>query len=285
MMAQSVQAALKMAVQALRAVSDSPQLDAQTLLRDVLEVDRVTLLAHPERILTADEQQRFEGKIARGAEGVPIPYLTGLRAFYKHEFEVTPAVLIPRPETEHLVEAAIDRARQHTADGAGITVADIGTGSGAIALSLAAALPGAEVHAVDISRAALDVARQNTARLNLPNVRFHQGDLLDGLPKEIEPDLIAANLPYIPTEELNTLTVVKHEPRLALDGGTDGLELVRRLLSQVYVRLSGPFSLFLEIGAGQGESTRLLCLSTFPDAQVRVISDYAGHDRVVEVLR
>lgn len=269
----------------LAAVSDSPQLDAQVLLSCLMNLGRAVLLAYPERELTADQHARYAAWIEAAASGVPLPYLTGRRAFYRHEFTVTPDVLIPRPETECLVEAALAWAQQRAPGGSGLTLADIGTGSGAIALSLAAELPGATVHATDISPAALDVARQNAEQFRLRNVRFHQGDLLDALPADLRPDLIAANLPYIPAAVLKTLPVARHEPRLALDGGPDGLALIRRLLTQASGRLAPEGCLLLEIGADQGAAVHDLCIRAFPGAHVRVIQDYAGRDRVVETVR
>lgn len=280
----TIGAALRTGAERLALVSESPQLDAQLLLAHVLDVDRAVLLTHPERALIAGQAARFADLVAVCADGLPVPYAIGARAFFRHDFTVTPDVLIPRPETEHLVEAALAWAESH--DGPGpLTVVDVGTGSGAIAISLAAGLPDAFVHAVDISAAALAVARGNAARLGLDGVRFHSGDLLDALPPDIRPDLIAANLPYIPTDELDTLPVVKHEPRLALDGGADGLDFIRRLVRGAVERVPRRFCLLLEIGAEQGGAVVALCRSAFPEAAVRVINDYAGHDRVVEVIR
>jgi len=283
MAGRTVGAALEQARRALRAVSESPQLEAAMLLAGVLGVDRAVLVAHPERLLTPDQAACFAAQVAHAAEGVPIPYLTGQRAFYHHNFAVTPDVLIPRPETEHLVEAALAWARSRPPEG--LVIADVGTGSGAIALSLAAALPAATVYALDSSAAALEVARDNAARLGLANVRFAQGDLLAALPDGVRPDLIAANLPYIPSAELDTLPVARYEPRLALDGGPDGLAVIRRLVAGAAGRVPPAFALLLEIGAGQGGAVSALCRTAFPAARVRVLPDYAGHDRVVEVAR
>ena len=161
----------------------------------------------------------------------------------------------------------------------------MGTGSGAIALSLAAELPGAVVFATDIGAEALAVARRNADRMGISHVRFCQGDLLDALPGDRRPDLIAANLPYIATDEWERLAVARHEPRLALDGGPDGLGLIRRLLAQTPHWVGPCFCLLVEIGADQGAAVTGLCQEAFPEASVRVIKDYAGHDRVVEAVR
>lgn len=280
---QMVGEALRLATRVLGAVSGSPQLDAGVLLATVLGVERTALLAHPERLLTPDQTACYTELVARAAEGAPIPYLTGWRAFYHHDFIVTPDVLIPRPETEHLVDAALAWAQAHQKQQ--LIIADVGTGSGVIALSLAAALPMATVYALDCSVAALEVARRNAVRIGVSNVQFGQGDLLAALPEGVRPDLVVANLPYIPSADLDALAVVRHEPRLALDGGPDGLDVIRRLVAQAVDRLPSTFALLLEIGAGQGGVVSALCRQAFPGARVRVLPDYASHDRVVEVTR
>lgn len=280
---QMVGEALRQASRALGAVSGSPQLDAGVLLAAMLGVERTALLAHPERLLTPDQAAHYAELVARAAEGTPIPYLTGWRAFYHHDFIVTPDVLIPRPETEHLVDAALAWAQ--TCPQQRLTIVDVGTGSGAIALSLAAALPGATVYALDCSAAALEVARRNAIQIGVSNVRFGQGDLLTALPDGVKPDLIVANLPYIPSADLEALAVARHEPRLALDGGLDGLDVIRRLTAEAADCVPPTFALLLEIGAGQGRAVSALCRRAFPGARVRVLPDYAGHDRIVEVTR
>jgi release factor glutamine methyltransferase len=278
-MMDTIEHALAWAWTVLARASDSEPLDASTLLMYVLRVDRAALLTHPERELTPEQAAQYQALIERRAAGVPVPYLTGVRAFYGRDFLVTPDVLIPRPETEHLIESALQWTQtreRHT-----LRVVDVGTGSGAIAVTLAAHLPGARVWAVDISAAALGVARQNAVRHGVADrITFVQGDLLQPL---IAADLIAANLPYIASDELDTLPVVKHEPRLALDGGADGLDLIRRLLEQAPRVLALNGLLLIEIAAGQGEHVCKLTESAFPGAQVQIIRDYAGHDRVVQI--
>ncbi len=281
----TVGAALRAAAEALAARSESPQMEAQVLLSRLLDLDRARLLAYPERTLTPNQRSRYESLVRQRAGGVPLPYLTGRRAFYRHEFVVSPEVLIPRPETEHLVEAGLAWAGARAPHGEGLTLVDVGTGSGAIAVSLAAALPRATVHAIDISPTALAVACCNARRVGVTNVRFHQGHLLEALPAAAPLDLVAANLPYIPSAELESLAVARHEPRLALDGGPDGLALFRQLLRQAPARVAPSFCLLLEVGAGQGRAVQELCRAAFPGARIRVVRDYAGHDRVVEVSR
>jgi release factor glutamine methyltransferase len=277
----TIEEALAWARAALAEASESEPLDAALLLMHVLGVDRAALIAHPERPLTPEQSAAYRNLIERRAAGVPLPYLTGGRAFYDLELIITPDVLIPRPETEHLVEAALAWARGRR----GLRVVDVGTGSGAIAVALARHLRDAHVWALDISAAALDVARQNAARYGmLERIEFVPGDLLTPLIyKGQQADLIAANLPYITSDELDALAVARYEPRLALDGGPDGLDLIRRLLGQAPRVLAAGGLLLLEIGAGQGEQVRALAETAFPGAQVHITPDYAGHDRVVSV--
>lgn len=274
-----IQTALQEARKAIQSASDSASLDAQVLLSHVLNVSRSYLLAHPEQALTPDQYQQFSALVRRCAEGEPLAYLIGRRGFYDRELIVSPAVLVPRPETELLLERALAFARAHES----LTVVDVGTGSGALAVTFAALCPHATVFATDVSADALNIARQNAA-LHQTQITFYQGDLLLPLIEQgIQIDLIMANLPYIPSTEVPTLAVSKHEPLLALDGGADGLDLVRRLLLQA-TKLIRPAGLtLLEIGAGQGVAASAAARSVFPDASVTVDLDYAGLDRIVVI--
>lgn len=278
-MCDRVDQALAWARAALKGASEVEPLDAPVLLAHVLGVDRAALHAHPERSLTPEQFARFQQAIADRRRGVPVAYLTGKRAFYDRELVVSPAVLIPRPETEHLVEAALDWARGR----AGLRIADVGAGSGAIAVTLAAHLPGAAVWAIDRSEEALAVARENAARAGVEErITFIRGDLLSPLLAEaLRVDLIAANLPYIPSADLDNLAVARFEPRAALDGGPDGLDLIRRLLDQAPAALRPGGLVLLEIQSGQGMRVAELGGAAFPGAEVRILADYAGHDRVV----
>jgi release factor glutamine methyltransferase len=277
----TIEQALAWAWQTLAGADASEPLDATILLAFALNVDRAVLLAFPERAITAEQARRYRDLITRRAAGEPVPYLTGTRGFYDLDFYVTPDVLIPRPETEHLIEAALAWGR----DRAGLRIADVGTGSGAIAVTLARHLPGSHVWAVDVSTAALDVARHNASQHGVVDqIVFVQGDLLEpAISAGQRFDLIAANLPYIPSAELDTLDVVKHEPRLALDGGADGLDAIRRLLDQAPGVLADAGLVLLEIAAGQGARVAVLSRAVFPGAMVNVIPDLAGHGRVVQI--
>lgn len=278
-----VDTALAWARDRLAAAPDAEPLDAPLLLAHVLGVERAALIAHPERALSLSQLDIFHALVQQRVAGMPMAYLVGSRAFYDREFYVTPDVLIPRPETEHLVEAALAWGRGRD----GLRVVDVGTGSGAIAVILAAHLPGARVLAIDISPEAVSVARHNAARYDLgERLAAIRGDLLAPLLAVGETvDLIAANLPYIATEELAGLPVMRCEPRLALDGGPDGLALIRRLLRQLPAALAPGGLALLEIGAGQGAAVRSLAQAALPGADVRVRRDYAGHERVVSIER
>lgn len=272
-------AALAEAKRRLLPVSDSASLDAQLLMAEVLGESRAHVLAHPEKSLTDAQASAFAALVARRALGEPVAYLLGRRAWYDREFVVSPAVLIPRPETELLLEAALALVAAH--DDKRLTVVDVGTGSGVLAVTFAALVPQARVYAVDLSPTALAVARHNAA-LHQANVIFFEGDLLAPLiEQEITVDLILANLPYITSDEVPALEVSRYEPTLALDGGADGLALIRRLLTQVPQVARRDACVLLEIGAGQGEAARAAVETALPGWAAQVKPDYAGHDRIV----
>jgi release factor glutamine methyltransferase len=275
--------ALQKARHRIAPISESPGLDAQVLLAEVLGVDRAYVLAYPEIALDEAQADRFTALVERAAAGEPIPYLLGRRAFYDMDLTVPPTVLIPRPETELLLEQAIEWANGRR----GVTRAvDVGTGSGALAVGLAKHCPRAEVYAVDLSSAALEVARANAAGYGVESrIQFLQSDLLDVfLQSHIKFDLVMANLPYIPSHEVLTLRVSRYEPRLALDGGVDGLVLIRRLLTQLpTVTIRGALAL-LEISAVQGEAALALARHLLQPQSAQVLKDYARLDRIVRLV-
>jgi release factor glutamine methyltransferase len=274
----SIGDALHQAKHHLAEVSSSASLDAQVLLAEVMEMTRAQILAYPERELTPPQAERYTELIARRAQGEPVAYLLGRKPFYDRELIVTPDVLIPRPETELLLEWALEIADHEEVK----TVVDVGTGSGALAVIFGALRPNITVYAIDISPAALAVARQN-AEAQQANVTFFQGDLLLPLiERGIRVDLVLANLPYIASDEVPLLEVSRHEPVLALDGGADGLDLIRRLVEQAPNACTPGASLLLEIGADQGEALKAFDhLSQVENAQVR--RDYAGLDRLARL--
>jgi release factor glutamine methyltransferase len=271
-----------------RAGCGTPRLDTEVLLAHVTGRRRETLLAHPEQLLTPDEAVRFRDIVARRGARCPVAYLTGRREFLSLEFEVGPGVLIPRPETELLVEVAVSLAGSLA--GRGLCLADVGTGSGAVALALARLLPGAAILATDTSAAALAYAARNAARL-LPEgppyrVTFHPGDLLEALagldPRPVL-DGVVANLPYVPEADWAGLPpdVRDHEPATSLLGGPDGLDLFRRLAAQLADYLAPHGFVCLEVGPGQASAVRSILEATSLFAATAVHRDLAGHERVV----
>ncbi len=258
-------------------VTETARLEAEVLLAHVTGLTRTVLLAHPERPLTAEERARYENLLARRRAGVPLPYLTRKMEFFGLEFVVTPEVLIPRPETEVLVERALEKAPR--------TVVDVGTGSGCVAVALAVRLPRARIYATDLSRAALCVAAMNARRHSVADrIHFLQADLASPLRGPV--DLVVSNPPYVAEEEWSSLpaSVREHEPRLALDGGPGGLRVIRRLLADA-ARLLGPGGVLLvEIGADQGPNAAALARRAFPMAYIRILPDLAGRDRILEVI-
>jgi release factor glutamine methyltransferase len=345
----------------LSPVSDSAASDAQLLLCNVLDVDRAFLFTHPEHMLTTDQIAAYDALITRCAAGEPLPFVRGRQAWYDREFVVSPAVLIPRPETEQLLEQALAWSASRPTGQA----IDVGTGSGILAVTFAAHRPAWGVIALDTSPAALAVARANAAHYGVrERIAFYESDLLSVVlgsgfwvrssqfivhssqfsnktspntqhpipntqyltPNTQNPEprtensllvtryslLLMANLPYIPTADLPDLRVSQHEPMLALDGGADGLVLIRRLLEQVaemwakwkgraddgiWIHKDGraiarPYSasthltemlVLLEIEARQGQAVAEMAAATFPAATVVVLQDLAGHDRIVRI--
>lgn len=265
----------------LAEISSSSSLDAQILLAALLNVDRAHIIAHPERVLTSEQVSLYDSWIERRWRGEPVAYILGHKAFYDREILVTPDVLIPRPETELLLEEALVFARlRHTISR---TAVDVGTGSGALAVTFAAHMPDWKVYATDISSMALAVAKTNAETIT-STITFFEGDLLMPLiESSIRVDIVMANLPYIASDEVPTLAVSQYEPILALDGGSDGLDLIRRLLEQAKNVCNPNALILLEIGADQGESARAAALAVFPDADVAVLKDYAGLDRIIRV--
>lgn len=254
----------------------SPRLDAELIVAHVLSLPRVQLYVQFDRPLSATELPDIRALIKRRQAGESVAYLVGKKEFWGLEFAVDARVLVPRPDTETLVEEARVRLEGVEAP----RIADIGTGSGALAVTLAKLRPDATVFASDISAAALEIARGNAERLGV-TVTFLEGDLAAPLAAHAPFSLIVANLPYIPSADLAALPPeVRVEPVLALDGGADGLDLVRRLVDAAPALLAPGGALALEIGAGQAAATAaLLVAAGFVDPRTR--QDLAGIDRVV----
>jgi release factor glutamine methyltransferase len=252
------------------------------LLAHVLGWNRARLYARPEHMLTHPQQKAFLTAVQRRAGHEPVPYIVGHREFYRLDFLVDRRVLIPRPETELLVEKVLEVAvRQEMGKGRPL-LADVGTGSGIVAIALAVNLPRATVYATDTSPDALVVAAANVARHGVDSrVHLLQGDLLQPLPERVH--LIVANLPYVPAGRLPSLApdVVEYEPLAALDGGPDGLLPARRLLAQAGDWLLPEGTIVMEIGADQGPDVVALGQLQYPQSQVELLPDHAGLDRVV----
>ena len=243
----NIRDALKRGCEVLEgAGSESPRLDAQVLLLAVLREERTVLVSHPERELASQEEQLYNQYISERALGKPVSYITGMKEFMGLEFAVNEAVLIPRPETELLVEEAVKELEAISREAEAVPrVLDLCTGSGAIAVSIRHFVPQAEVTATDLSEEALKVARENAERLTAGGIRFLQGDLFEAFSNLQAPgselfNLIVSNPPYIPAKVIDGLMpdVKDFEPRLALDGGTDGLDIYRRLIPQAAEHLA-----------------------------------------------
>ncbi len=259
--------------------SPTAQLDARLLLEYVLDVSHSYLIAHGDAPLTAGQQAQYHQLLQRAQKQEPIPYITGSASFFDFELDVTPAVLIPRPETEQLVETAVAWARKQQP----ARLVDVGSGSGCIAVALARHLPNVQIEATDISAEALQMARQNAARLAPRRIQFYKGSLLAPIVGKVEG--IVANLPYVTDAEWTAVPdgVKWYEPSLALKGGPDGLDIIRQLLAQASAKLIPGGAVFLEIGWQQGTAAKQLAQSYFPAAAITLQPDLAGHDRIVVI--
>ena len=259
----------------------SARLDAELLAAHAFAMSRIELYAHFDRPLSASELASYRDLVSRRLAGEPVAYLLGHKEFWSLDLLVDSRVLIPRPDSETLLEEALDRV---AGSGAGLRVADVGTGSGALALALAKERPEAQVFATDISPGALAVARANAERLSLA-VTFLEGDLNQPLGPAGRFDLIVANLPYIPSADIDGLAAdVRSEPQLALDGGADGLALVRRLVAAAPELLQPGGYVALEVGADQAGAVKEL-LRRAGLGDIRCRRDLAGIERVVSGVK
>ena len=253
-------------------------LEGEILLRHTLKTDRAGLYSGLDRELGADQKDVFWNLVQRRVSGEPAAYITGHREFYGLEFYIDHRVLIPRPETELLVEKALELAQAQTV----AAVADIGTGCGAIAISLARHLPRLKIYASDVSADALEVARINCQKHGVVDrIQLRHGDMLEPLTEPI--DLIVANLPYVTGEEISRSVLADFEPLIALDGGADGLDKIKQLCEQATDKLSHDGGMLLEIGLGQSRPVVSLIHRHFPSASVEVIPDLQGIERVISL--
>ena len=268
--------------------ADSPRLDAEVLLAHARDCPRIELYTAFEEEAAEPVRVAFRESVRRRAEGTPVAYLVGHREFFSLSFQVTPDVLIPRPETELLVVRAIDLAKQLPADAA-LRIADVGTGSGVLAVCCAKHLPEFSVLAIDVSLAALEVARTNAARHDVTQrIDLVQSDLFAAQAAATpEFDLILSNPPYVATSELAELDaeVRDHEPHLALDGGEQGTAVIRRLIPQAAERLRPGGWLLMEVGPQNAAIVEELVEAAVGLSRHDTIADLAGHPRVVQASR
>jgi release factor glutamine methyltransferase len=259
----------------------SPRLNAELLLMFALNCERSYLYAHPERALTTEEQSSFDEVIRERARGCPTQYITGHQEFWGLDLLVSPAVLIPRPETEHLVETVLELIKEYRFDGPGrLKLLDVGTGSGCIALSLASELPHIEIHACDISEDALEIARVNAARLALvERVRFSHSDLLSAYADQ-KFDFVISNPPYVGEEDADKVQkqVRDFEPKIAVFSGREGMDIYRRLIPEAEDALRPGGWFVTEIGYSEEEKVRNLLAGW---ADIQVTADLQGIPRVV----
>jgi len=257
--------------------------DAALLLAAALGISRATLLAFPERSAATAVRARYLEWIDRRSAGEPVAYLLGRRGFWSLELEITPAVLVPRPETEELLERAVAFVRAHPNPSP--VLCDVGTGSGILAISAAAELPSLRCTALDVSPPALAIARRNAQALGVASrVTFLESDLLDALAAGARFDCVVANLPYVESAAIAAAPdPVSFEPRLALDGGPDGLALYRRLLAALEPHLAPGAAAYFEAGPATTGFLAELAAAALPNATVTVHTDYAAHPRIVEI--
>lgn len=275
----TISQALKESVETLTDHSDSPNLDAQVLLANMLAKPRAWIIAHPDHPISEGEYAAWQEGLSSLAFGMPLPYVIGHWEFFGLEFKITPETLIPRPETEIIVEHALDWLQKQ---GTPCLVADIGTGSGCIAVSIAKNAPNATIIGTDISYPALQVAVINARAHQVDHkIFFLQVDLLPSLNTGF--DLICANLPYIAESKLPALDVYEREPQLALDGGYLGFEQINRLLSTAPQYTNPGGLLLIEIESTQGKQVLSAARRQYPLATSSLIPDLAGHDRVLKI--
>ncbi|MEJ7753820.1 MAG: peptide chain release factor N(5)-glutamine methyltransferase [Candidatus Limnocylindrales bacterium] len=291
---------LRRATETLRAAgSESGRLDAELLLGHALDVERTTVMAHPEVAVTNVRRAAFDALVERRSRGEPVAYLRGIKEFYGLALSVDRRALIPRPETERLVELALEHVRgvltgaPRDADAAPLRIRNVGTGSGAIAIALAVSLArrgyaqAVTILATDRSAEALALALENAVAHGVADtVGFAKGDLLGLEAAPVPTDLVLANLPYIPTADVATLPLAAgFEPVEALDGGPDGMTLIRRLLAQLPFALTVAGVALLEIGSQQAEAARAAVAAELPGWPASIESDLGGRPRVLIVRR
>jgi release factor glutamine methyltransferase len=263
----------------LTPLSESPYLDSVVLLSHITGLTKSRLLANPDPNLTGQQGDKLKQALAQLKNGTPLPYVVGEWEFYQYPFIITPDVLIPRPETEGLVELALAWLKEHPEHR---TCLDIGTGCGCIAVSLAKNLPDLNIIATDISPSALQIARENALRHKVEDqIIFRERDLLTGMDGKV--DLLVANLPYIPTEKLKSLPVYSREPVVALDGGADGLLHIKKVLKNARQHMQPGGAIFLELDEDSGAAALALAREVWPGKTLKLNQDLAGQDRYLSI--
>jgi release factor glutamine methyltransferase len=259
--------------------SESPYLDSLVILGHISGNSKSELIAHPSPELTIKQTQDLTKIIEQLQKGIPLPYLLGEWEFYQLKFNITPDVLIPRPETEGLVDLALNWLESHPEQHICL---EIGTGSGCIAISLAKTIPDLQIIATDISQAALEVARNNAASHGvLEQIQFLELDMLTGFNQQV--DLLVANLPYIPTGKLKTLAVYQSEPTIALDGGQDGLHYIKKVLKKAGQHINPGGAIFLELDEDCGTAALDLAKEVWPGITLHLSQDLSGQDRYLSI--
>lgn len=266
---------------------ESPRLAAEILLAFTLDIKRIDLYLQYDRPLEATELADYKTVIKQRVANIPVAYITGKKGFYEAEFSVTPDVLIPRPDTETLVEKALDLMNEHPKQAQGLNVLELGTGSGAIVISLAKALPQHRYTAMDLSYKAAQVARQNARKILETPPCFFVGSWLDSVSPSAGFDLIISNPPYIRSDDIARLEpeIKNNEPVAALDGGADGLDCYREIIGRAAPYLSPGGSLMLEIGYDQRREIETIAKKEKIWHSVQFYKDLAGHDRVAEIKK
>jgi len=263
----------------LNSHSESPYLDSLVLLGHISGKSKSELITHPTPELSASQNQKLSKAINQLQDGIPLPYVIGEWEFYGLRFKLTPDVLIPRPETEGLVELALDWQRENPGKRSCL---EIGTGSGCIAISLAKTNPDLKLIATDISSPALKVAKDNAIKHNVQDqIQFLERDLFSGITLPI--DLLVANLPYIPSKKLRSLAVYQSEPVLALDGGQDGLHYIKEVMKEAGQHINPGGAIFLELDEDCGASALSLAKEVWPGITIQLGQDLSGQDRYLSI--
>jgi release factor glutamine methyltransferase len=277
--ASTIQVALMLGRRQLQSYSDTPSLDVQVLLASLIDQPKSWVLAHPEYALSVQIQAEFFEALARLCTGEPLPYVLGQWEFYGRRFKVSSRVMIPRPETEQLIELGLDFIDSQTHP---LFVADVGTGSGCVAITLAAERPSLRLVGTDRSKAALRIAEENAALHGVTGqIDWVQADLLGSMLARF--DLVLANLPYVPTSRLGQISVAKHEPTMALDGGELGLDLIKALIVLLPDYLADHGMALLEIDESHGPAVVAFAREIFPRVNVALMPDLAGLDRYISI--